>query len=212
MSAAEITDYSRAAKVTTNGEFMYFAILGPVEMHGARGTCEPASPMSRQVLSLLLAHANHVVTLESLVEELWGDAPPRLARKTVQTYIYHVRKALREGAEGTEGTVPADGAEDQEPVRLETESRGYRLRVPKGHLDLWRFEELCAGRAGRAEQGGRPRHVRGVPRSALPVAGAAVLRLGGGCAALGAAGPAGGPPDERPGASRRGRHGARAPP
>ncbi|MEV5681732.1 BTAD domain-containing putative transcriptional regulator [Streptomyces sp. NPDC052164] len=112
--------------------------------------------MSRQVLSLLLAHANHVVTLESLVEELWGDAPPRLARKTVQTYIYHVRKALREGTQGTdgtaraEGTAAADGAQDREPPRLETESRGYRLRVAKGQLDLWRFEELCA--AGQAAQ------------------------------------------------------------
>ncbi|WP_264483093.1 AfsR/SARP family transcriptional regulator [Streptomyces pinistramenti] len=100
--------------------------------------------MSRQVLSLLLVRANQVVPLESLVEELWGETPPKLARKTVQTYIYHVRKALREGG--------------GESSWVETEQRGYRLRVGKGQLDLWRFQELCAegraalsaGRAGPA--------------------------------------------------------------
>lgn len=86
---------------------MLFSILGPVEVRGDRGPCEPASPMSRQVLSLLLVHANQVVPLESLVEELWDDTPPKLARKTVQTYIYHVRKALREGAGADRGCRPS---------------------------------------------------------------------------------------------------------
>ncbi|MFJ8974042.1 MULTISPECIES: AfsR/SARP family transcriptional regulator [Streptomyces] len=131
---------------------MLFSILGPVEVRGDRGPCEPASPMSRQVLSLLLVHANQVVPLESLVEELWDDTPPKLARKTVQTYIYHVRKALREGAGGGPW--------------VQTESRGYRLRVGAGQLDLWRFQELCArGRAALSE--GRPGPASDAFREAL---------------------------------------------
>ncbi|MFB4424412.1 BTAD domain-containing putative transcriptional regulator [Streptomyces sp. QL37] len=117
---------------------MHFAVLGPVEVRGENGPCAPTSPMARQVLLLLLAHANRVVPLEKLVEELWGDSPPRLARKTVQTYIYQVRKALREG-ERT-GDRP----------RVATEPRGYRIRVEKGEFDLWRFQELC--RQGQAAQ------------------------------------------------------------
>ncbi|MEU7592739.1 BTAD domain-containing putative transcriptional regulator [Streptomyces sp. NPDC039022] len=109
---------------------MYFAILGPVEVGGDHGRCEPAFPMSRQVLSLLLVHANQVVSMDSLMEELWDTSPPKLARKTVQTHIYHVRKALRNGAEST--------------AHVDTAPRGYRIRLDKGQLDLWRFEELCA--------------------------------------------------------------------
>nr|WP_078496262.1 winged helix-turn-helix domain-containing protein [Streptomyces sp. W007] len=135
---------------------MLFSILGPVEVRGDRGPCEPASPMSRQVLSLLLVHANQVVPLESLVEELWDDTPPKLARKTVQTYIYHVRKALREGAGGGPW--------------VQTESRGYRLRVGAGQLDLWRFQELCArGRAALSE--GRPGPASDAFREALALCG-----------------------------------------
>ncbi|MGW1192943.1 BTAD domain-containing putative transcriptional regulator [Streptomyces sp. NPDC002559] len=99
--------------------------------------------MSRQVLSLLLVHANRMVSMDSLVEELWGENPPKLARKTVQTHIYHLRKALRNGDGG--------GA------RVETGPRGYRIRLEPAQLDLWRFQELCAQgrdalRAGRAEE------------------------------------------------------------
>ncbi|MCC2280443.1 AfsR/SARP family transcriptional regulator [Streptomyces sp. ET3-23] len=108
--------------------------------------------MSRQVLSLLLVHANRMVSMESLMEELWGDSPPKLARKTVQTHIYHVRKALRDSAR--------DGA------WVETAQRGYRIRVDKGQLDLWRFEELCA--AGKeALSGGQPEAASGAYREAL---------------------------------------------
>ncbi|MEV8394596.1 MULTISPECIES: AfsR/SARP family transcriptional regulator [unclassified Streptomyces] len=131
---------------------MLFSILGPVEVRGDRGACEPASPMSRQVLSLLLVHANQVVPLGSLVEELWDDTPPKLARKTVQTYIYHIRKALREGAGGGPW--------------VRTEPRGYRIRVGTGQLDLWRFQELCArGRAALSE--GRPGPASDAFREAL---------------------------------------------
>lgn len=131
---------------------MYFSVLGPVEARGDRGPCEPAFPMSRQALALLLVHANQVVPMESLVEELWDGSPPKCARKTVQTHIYHVRRALRDGAGGVE--------------RVETEPRGYRIRVDTGQLDLWRFEELCA--AGRAAlDAGRPGAAADAYREAL---------------------------------------------
>ncbi|SOD65580.1 DNA-binding transcriptional activator of the SARP family [Streptomyces zhaozhouensis] len=121
---------------------MHFAILGPVEVRGEKGSCEPAFPMSRQVLSLLLVHANRVVPVDDLVEELWEQSPPRLARKTVQTHVYHVRRALRGSGGG---------------AWVETDPRGYRVRLERGQLDLWRFQELydrgrTALREGRAAE------------------------------------------------------------
>lgn len=48
--------------------------------------------MLRTVLALLLINRNRVVSLDSLIDELWGDDPRKSAVTTVQTYIYHLRK------------------------------------------------------------------------------------------------------------------------
>ncbi|MER7208108.1 BTAD domain-containing putative transcriptional regulator [Streptosporangium sp. NPDC000239] len=94
--------------------------------------------MGRRVLSLLLAHAGQTVSVETLIEELWGERPPKLARKTVQTYIYSVRKALRKNMEG------------KPPI--ETGQHGYRIRPEEDRFDLWCFQKLCE--AGFSELGG----------------------------------------------------------
>jgi DNA-binding SARP family transcriptional activator/DNA-binding beta-propeller fold protein YncE len=84
------------------------------------------------VLALLLLHANEVVPSERLIDQLWGDAPPPTAAKTVQVYVSQLRKSLRNGE--------PDGP-------LLTRGRGYVLHVRPGELDLERFERaLAAGR------------------------------------------------------------------
>ncbi|MDD1060777.1 transcriptional regulator [Streptomyces cocklensis] len=85
--------------------------------------------MVRRVLSLLLSRAEHVVPMEQLIEELWGDRAPRLARKTAQTHVYNLRAALRRDTD-------PDGRD-----LLETHANGYRIRVEPGQLDLWQFKE-----------------------------------------------------------------------
>jgi DNA-binding SARP family transcriptional activator len=65
-----------------------------------------------------------------LVEELWeGDEVPRLARKTVQTYIYQLRKTIGQGNQA-------------HPIVSQPHS--YLCRVANGELDLWEFERLAA--------------------------------------------------------------------
>ncbi|MFF3345848.1 BTAD domain-containing putative transcriptional regulator [Streptomyces sp. NPDC002779] len=108
-------------------------VLGPLEIHvgGERRTL--TAPMARRAMAVLLLDANHLVSTQALVEELWDEEPPRLARKTVQTYIYQLRQALK-------------GSTDAAGERLETGPGGYRLTARPGELDLWEFEQ----RAGRA--------------------------------------------------------------
>src|SRR5690242_2404072 len=71
------------------------AVLGPLEVR--RGSVErtPSAPMARRALAVLLLHAGAFVPVSLLIDELWDDEPPRLARKTVQTYMYQLRRALR---------------------------------------------------------------------------------------------------------------------
>lgn len=126
---------------------LHFSLLGPMEIRVNGELRTPSAPMARRVLAVLLTHADRVVPMDLLIDELWGERPPKRARKTVQTYIYQLRKAL-----SGEGSARLNGD------LVETHSHGYRLRLEGGQLDLRDFQErLCEGREalarGQANEG-----------------------------------------------------------
>jgi DNA-binding SARP family transcriptional activator len=43
---------------------------------------------------VLLVHANQVVALDPLIEELWGQQPPAQATASLQAYVSNLRRAL----------------------------------------------------------------------------------------------------------------------
>lgn len=77
------------------------------------------APKARILLSCLLLQANQVVTSEALVDQLWGDVPPRGARNTLQTYVMRLRQAL-----GPAGKL------------ILTRPSGYVLETPDQTIDL----------------------------------------------------------------------------
>src|SRR5579859_6445431 len=88
----------------------------------------------RQVLALLALNAGRIVTVSTLVEELWGDHPPRSSATTLQTYIFHLRRGLA-------GDTPREYvARDI----LRTRHSGYQLEC---RTDVEEFRRLV--RAGR---------------------------------------------------------------
>ncbi|MGH2952290.1 MAG: AfsR/SARP family transcriptional regulator, partial [Solirubrobacterales bacterium] len=111
-------------------------VLGPltVSIGGINGT--PSAPKLRQVLALLLVHANQVVPVPSISRELWDDEPPRSGLTTLQTYILHLRKLLASAA----------GLPTEEVAKhvLLTRNGGYTFRTGLGELDLHDFETHCA--------------------------------------------------------------------
>ncbi|MFE9422256.1 BTAD domain-containing putative transcriptional regulator [Kitasatospora sp. NPDC006697] len=120
---------------------MRFRILGPIEL----GSHTPSAAKVRTVLAALLVRANEVVAAESLIDELWGEAPPRTATTTLQVYVSQLRKACA----AADDTAEEAGRE----TRIATRSPGYLMRVEPGELDLVRFEELHAqGRAAAVRQ------------------------------------------------------------
>jgi DNA-binding SARP family transcriptional activator len=98
----------------------------------------PRAPMLGRTLITLLFRANSVITVGELVGELWSD-PPKLAKKTVQTYVYQLRKHL--------GAINPDTGREL----IETHQTGYCVRLAPSQLDRWRFERLVAkGEQARA--------------------------------------------------------------
>ncbi|THA71763.1 AfsR/SARP family transcriptional regulator [Streptomyces sp. A0958] len=103
-----------------------FGILGPLEVSGGA----PQAAKLRGVLGTLLVRANEVVSVDSLIDELWPDSPPRTAPTTLQVYVSHLRKALRTAD-------PHHGAET-----LLTRRPGYLVRVTPDELDATAFLDL----------------------------------------------------------------------
>ncbi len=104
----------------------------------------------RALLALLLLHANGVVSRESLIDGLWGDAPPEAAQASVNVYVSRLRKLLSH-----------NGA-----AALHTRSPGYLLEVDRDCVDLNRFQDLAAEGA-RLLRGGNAAPAAETLRAAL---------------------------------------------
>jgi DNA-binding SARP family transcriptional activator len=106
-------------------------ILGPFEVWDASGRrVKLPTGRERALLAVLVLRRGEVVSMDALVDALWGDEAPSTAVKAVQGYVSHLRRVLE--------TVPeSDGA-------LVTQPPGYLLRVPDESVDARRFERLAA--------------------------------------------------------------------
>lgn len=78
-----------------------FGLLGPLSLHYGYTPVETSAPKQRQVLALLALNVGRVVTVPTLIEELWGDRPPRSHATTLQTYILQLRNALATAGYGS---------------------------------------------------------------------------------------------------------------
>ena len=109
---------------------MDLRVLGAVEAwsHGVPLTL--GSRKQRLVLGVLLLEANRLVSVDRLVDLVWGPAPPASARGTLQALVSRLRTAFR----------PA-GADRPEILYRGT---GYLLSVDPSSVDAHRFMALIA--------------------------------------------------------------------
>src|ERR1700751_1104010 len=119
-----------------------FGILGPLEVSRAGRSVPLGGPRQRAVLALLLLDANRGVSMDRRAEEVWAGLPPEGWATTLQTYVFHLRRALEPGrSRGAAGGV------------LVTRDHGYLLRVDRGHLDGALFQDGFMGGRAALEAG-----------------------------------------------------------
>jgi DNA-binding SARP family transcriptional activator len=102
-----------------------FRVLGPLEALVGGVPARLGGPRQRALLALLLVHANEVVPVARLVDEVWAEKPPVTAGNVLQTYVSQLRKVLGRDAIATRG-------------------RGYVAAVAEGALDLRVFERRAS--------------------------------------------------------------------
>src|SRR5450755_3641140 len=116
------------------GSGVEFRILGRFEVleHGQRLALGGAR--QRAVLAILLLHRRQAVSIDRLVDELWGERPPPTAAQTIRVYVSRLRKVLGDRV-------------------VETHGRGYLLVVDPDQIDADRFEALVADGRAALESG-----------------------------------------------------------
>ncbi len=131
---------------------MDFRILGPLEVCAEQRALPLGGAKQRALLALLLLHRNEVVSVDRVIDSLWGEAPPPAAAKSVQVYVSRLRRLF-----GPHG--PADS-------RLVTRPPGYLLEAAPEETDLDRFEQLVE-EARQAAASGEPAAAAAALRRAL---------------------------------------------
>src|SRR3954454_12187993 len=100
-----------------------YRLLGPLEVVHRGEAVPPGGQRKRALLARLLLEANRTVSIDALVDGLWGEEGPPTAVKMGHIYVSQLRKGLPTGA-------------------LQTRPPGYRLEVAPEAVDLLRFERL----------------------------------------------------------------------
>src|SRR3954467_15971497 len=119
---------------------MEFRILGPLEGGGGDPRTALGGRKRRALLCVLLLHRGQVVSVDRLLDALWGDEPPKTADHSIQVYVSELRKAI--------GSVGGIGLAHRDP--------GYTLEAPEHAIDVHRFDTLRGrGRAMLADDPAR---------------------------------------------------------
>ncbi|MGU3410835.1 BTAD domain-containing putative transcriptional regulator [Microbacterium sp. M1A1_1b] len=107
------------------------AVLGPVLVEDPSGAPTPVpGALARSFLVALVLARGHALPTETLIDELWGETPPKGARAALQTLVSRLRRSTADGLVVSTAT-------------------GYALAVAPDDVDLGQAERL--GTAGDAE-------------------------------------------------------------
>jgi class 3 adenylate cyclase len=96
-------------------------LLGPLEVDVAGRRLELRRNKQRAVLALLALRPGEVLSRDRIIDELWGERPPKTAVASLQNVISDLRKALS-------------------PQVLVTQAPGYALALKPDAVDARRFE------------------------------------------------------------------------
>lgn len=114
-----------------------FRILGPLTVVRNGQTVPLAGPKVRLLLAMLLLNAGRVVSVDKLVDALWGDESNDRAASTLQVHVSNLRKILGDT-----------------PPTIQRQAPGYIIR-DASHLDATRFDQLVLAAREQAAGGKR---------------------------------------------------------
>ncbi|MFC9896685.1 BTAD domain-containing putative transcriptional regulator [Nocardia sp. NPDC127579] len=110
------------------------ALLGEIALRRDGALRAVPGTRSRLLLTALALHPGRARSAQALIEEVWGEQPPKAPMNALHTQVSRLRSVLPEGA-------------------LEIGPAGYRLRVAAEHIDLAYTADLLRDARARFEAG-----------------------------------------------------------
>lgn len=138
----DAVDFRIRGGTLTGTVSMEFRILGPLEVVADGREVELGGPKQRAVLAMLALEPNRVVSVDRIVDQLWGEDPPASALGSLHAYISNMRRILE-----------PDRTARAPATVLVSRPPGYALAVEPHQLDMLRFEQLVAEGAAEAAAG-----------------------------------------------------------
>ena len=118
--------------MTPSSRAIDIRLLGSVEAIVGGRRIPLGAAKQRAVLAMLALQPNAAVSIDALVDGLWGHDPPATSAKMVQTYVSQLRRLLAD----------AD-------AEILTIGRGYELEIPPDSVDAGRMERLVERGSGQ---------------------------------------------------------------
>jgi DNA-binding SARP family transcriptional activator/tetratricopeptide (TPR) repeat protein len=109
---------------------MEFRLFGEIDVQAAGQGLDVGTPRQQAVLAALAVDVGRPVSVENLVDRVWGDDPPVEARNVLYSHVSRIRRLLGRAS-------AADS-----PARIFRKSTGYVLDVDPDAVDLHRFTRL----------------------------------------------------------------------
>ncbi len=109
---------------------MRFEILGPLRVVDGDTELPLGGPRPQAVLGALLVAAPNQLSVDQLIDEVWGDQPPETAAHVVRTYVSNLRRMLDH--------------------RIKSDGRNYGLDIADDQVDAEEFALLIRSADGAA--------------------------------------------------------------
>jgi len=107
-----------------------FGILGRLEVSTNGSALEVKGPKLRALLILLLLNPNRVVSIEAIIDALWGEELNGREGATLRVHVANLRRAL--------------ASHQESPAFIVTRAPGYLIEVDPESIDAILFERLAA--------------------------------------------------------------------
>lgn len=107
---------------------MHIEVLGPLRIHCGNKLVDIPGEKLRALIATLALSPGEVVSGATLLDELWGETPPRTAGNTLHGHVARLRRTLAR---------QAGDPRAQDAVR--TSSAGYLLDIAPENVDSVRF-------------------------------------------------------------------------
>jgi DNA-binding SARP family transcriptional activator/energy-coupling factor transporter ATP-binding protein EcfA2 len=119
-------------------------VLGPLSVHQDGEVLQVAGTHRRRLLALLASRVGEAVSVDAIVDALWGESSPPSAAKTIQSHMTRLRRSIAGLGPDVIVTVPGGYRLDLEPVDVDAARFERDARIAHGLLAEGRLRDAGA--------------------------------------------------------------------